>query len=350
VTENQRLLMSLIAQPGEEDPSEIHVIWTAMNRMIGHCQETVAKRVGIFVRYEAIRTEAHQTRYHPLQPYMDLKQMQEYARPWKQILVFIARTQITPQEGQPKYHFHRERKQLGRNLLELARQEVRGESPATDHPDGAGKDSDRLDPLCEACLWFCMELLGQIIKKREYESPLICELALLGVTMDGWKNTDDYPPILSAMIKVSRFIVVQAGYERSPRKESEEESNEESEEDREEESEEENDEEDTVGDEIDLKKSTSSNQLKKSTSSNQPKKSISSTTPVYCLEWVTRFINEFMVRGTNSPMQWMLDLRTYGLKIHYNSTSQGHVDWDGDRRNASGQYQFTVPFFGSTMR
>jgi hypothetical protein len=35
-----------------------------------------------------------------------------------------------------------------------------------------------------------------------------------------------------------------------------------------------------------------------------------------------------MVRGTRVPMQWMLDLKTYGLKIHYNTTSPGHVDWN----------------------
>ncbi|KAI1663164.1 DEAD/DEAH box helicase [Pyrenophora tritici-repentis] len=38
-----------------------------------------------------------------------------------------------------------------------------------------------------------------------------------------------------------------------------------------------------------------------------------------------------MVRGSHSPMQWMLDLRTYGLKIHYNTTTRGHVEWtNGD--------------------
>ena len=29
-------------------------------------------------------------------------------------------------------------------------------------------------------------------------------------------------------------------------------------------------------------------------------------------------------------MQWMLDLRTYGMKIHYNTTTDGHIDWQGD--------------------
>jgi len=29
------------------------------------------------------------------------------------------------------------------------------------------------------------------------------------------------------------------------------------------------------------------------------------------------------------PMQWMLDLRTYGMKIHFSTTSDGYIDWDG---------------------
>jgi hypothetical protein len=31
---------------------------------------------------------------------------------------------------------------------------------------------------------------------------------------------------------------------------------------------------------------------------------------------VKEIIDQFIVRGTYSPMQWMLDLRTYGLKIY----------------------------------
>jgi len=46
-----------------------------------------------------------------------------------------------------------------------------------------------------------------------------------------------------------------------------------------------------------------------------------------CLECVIKMMNQFMVRGSHGFMQWMLDLRTYGLKIHYNTTSEGHIDW-----------------------
>lgn len=38
-------------------------------------------------------------------------------------------------------------------------------------------------------------------------------------------------------------------------------------------------------------------------------------------------VDSFMVRRTNSPMDWFLDLRTYGLKIHYSTTAAGYVMW-----------------------
>jgi hypothetical protein len=43
----------------------------------------------------------------------------------------------------------------------------------------------------------------------------VCALAVLGVKEDGWKGPEQYPPILSAVIKVARFIVVQQALELS---------------------------------------------------------------------------------------------------------------------------------------
>jgi hypothetical protein len=44
-------------------------------------------------------------------------------------------------------------------------------------------------------------------------------------------------------------------------------------------------------------------------------------------EWVRKIIDGFMVRECGSPMQWMLDLRGYRIKIDFNTTSAGHVNW-----------------------
>jgi hypothetical protein len=51
---------------------------------------------------------------------------------------------------------------------------------------------------------------------------------------------------------------------------------------------------------------------------------------VGCLRWVQRMMDQFMVRDSHGAMQWMLALRTYGMKIHFNTTTQGHIDWHGD--------------------
>jgi hypothetical protein len=41
----------------------------------------------------------------------------------------------------------------------------------------------------------------------------VCALAVLGVKEDGWKGAEQYPPVLSAVIKVARFMVVQQALE-----------------------------------------------------------------------------------------------------------------------------------------
>ena len=37
-------------------------------------------------------------------------------------------------------------------------------------------------------------------------------------------------------------------------------------------------------------------------------------------------VDRFLVRGSHTPFEWMLDLRSYGIKITRTSTSLGKVD------------------------
>ena len=63
----------------------------------------------------------------------------------------------------------------------------------------------------QACLSFCIELLNQTIHKREYDMALVCGLVALGVNPSGrgFRGADTYPSILSAVIKVAHFMIVQ---------------------------------------------------------------------------------------------------------------------------------------------
>jgi superfamily II DNA helicase RecQ len=130
--------------------------------------------------------------------------------------------------------------------------------------------------------------LNQSITRTEYDSPLVCALAVLGVREDGWKGAEQYPPVLSAVIKVARFMVVQQALELSgPSHEAE-----------------------------------FDNDSAYESDNTHPRRK-------GCLQFVQEMMDKFMVRGSHGPMQWMLDLRTYGLKIQYNTTSKGHVQWKG---------------------
>ncbi|OAL42723.1 hypothetical protein IQ07DRAFT_466806, partial [Pyrenochaeta sp. DS3sAY3a] len=169
-----------------------------------------------------------------------------------------------------------------------------------------------LSKIQKACLEFCVALLNQSITRKEYDSPLVCALAALGVKEDGWKGPEQYPPILSAVIKVSRFMVVQMALEMS---------------------------EPSVDNEFD---SDSAYDSDESSTPPRPRRK-------GCLQFVQEMMDKFMVRGSHGPMQWMLDLRTYGLKIHYNTTSQGHVDWVGQDTLLYKDLQFNMAQFRSMV-
>lgn len=44
-------------------------------------------------------------------------------------------------------------------------------------------------------------------------------------------------------------------------------------------------------------------------------------------------------------MQWMLDLRTYRLKIHYSATTPGHIGWTGRDKLLYKEVQFNMGDF-----
>ncbi|KAL2834171.1 hypothetical protein BJY01DRAFT_253123, partial [Aspergillus pseudoustus] len=67
----------------------------------------------------------------------------------------------------------------------------------------------RMATIEQACLEFCIELLNQCHRTQEYESALVCAMAMQGWGEAGWRDPDSYPPILSRVIKVARFMVVQ---------------------------------------------------------------------------------------------------------------------------------------------
>jgi hypothetical protein len=170
----------------------------------------------------------------------------KYMWPWQQVLMIFARTQKEHAWKSPGYKFTRQQQEaweaLIRTAMKAAREadddtdeevdkeadeeadeemdEERDEEAEADKEQGnanAGRaEGNQLATLLriqKACLRFYIALLEQHITRREYDSLLVCALAVLSVKEEGWKGAEQYPSILLAMIKVAQFIAVQQGLE-----------------------------------------------------------------------------------------------------------------------------------------
>jgi superfamily II DNA or RNA helicase len=346
-------------------------VWDTMAQLARRSQQTV-QHCGNGIRMAAASTMPSQTPYQPLRAYMDEKSIQEHVRPWQQILLFVIRTQTdwSWQEKTPRYMMTTRQQRTWQRLWQLAREpaddrtgdpsEEPRASRGSPDPMAPDVDLDRLErflmtPLETACLEFCIELLNQKTKVHEYESPLVCAMAVLGRGEQGWRDPTSYPPIISRVLKVARFLVVQKALWLDPQHQeiiqmwaatAEEGS--------------------WTGDAADddlamilddegYASSPEPSSVPPSSLPSRRPAMPSSAPPGSALgrirsrmpfqagvDWM---VQRFMVRGQHGPVEVLLDWRTFGLKIHYNTTAPGHVTWMGEDRLLYKEMDFTMGQF-----
>ena len=148
-------------------------------------------------------------------------------------------------------------------------------------------------------------MINEPIETDEINCPLVIVLAVSGVKQTGFHGPESYPSILSAILKVSRFFVLRFCYEgtTTPYEEID----------------------------IDLDDSHVSN-TSKSNSIDRP------------LDRVKSMVNEFMIRDTHTPIDWLLGLRAYGMNIARNTTTTGQIDWNNETISY-GNISFSVSDF-----
>lgn len=375
------------------DPVEkaIQTLWWTVDQVVRKSQRTV-QHCGVAIRMEAARTQQTELPYRPLLGYMDEDSIMKRVYPWQQVLTFFARTQMPHSWASPPYDFTPRQRQRWCALWQAVQ---------VDDVEEAIDDEQRLWLMTRrerACLEFCVELLNQRQRSHEYESALVCAMAVLGRSEDGWRTCDSYPPILSSVIKIARFFVVQKALwldraapqiialwqkrrtdipwaltsaddaledldqvyisvsascssSPSPRQQqlmqqvhrSLPPTNDYN----------------SVGCGWDPDRSRAASLLEPSsegfTSPVHPLRSTPARSPLASSlrmsghrtfqENVERMVQSFMVRGTHGPMQTLLDWRTYGLKVHYNSTTPGYVAWIGADEVLYKDIQFTMGGF-----
>jgi hypothetical protein len=215
---------------------------------VARISQLVCTKTSHTIRTEAVRTKRDRLPHQPLQAYMDADNIERHTIPWQQILMFFARTQTTHEWASPNYKFTKRQRAAWNSLWRLAQPGVspRPVSPrsatassaiassddnSSEHSESEHSESEdptqriasestanrvqnsaespfKLAPIDSACLNFCIELLNHRIKVEDYESALICATAVLGRGEAGWRTAESYPPILSKLIKIARFMVV----------------------------------------------------------------------------------------------------------------------------------------------
>lgn len=208
------LLASIKPPPDDAQGQDgaIRAIWEAMDG-VARISQRITKQTGQMIRIEAARTEKDQSPHQPLQAYMDEGQIQRHVEPWQQVLMFFARTQVEHDWQSPPYRFSPRQRRAWQALWRHA-QDTRGSPDPFDGQSQGQSQEDgsdnpyQMSAIQAACMDFCIELLNQQIRAEEYECALVCALAVLGRGRDRWRDAESYPPILSKMIKISRFMVL----------------------------------------------------------------------------------------------------------------------------------------------
>lgn len=354
----QPLLESIEApiEDAFDNEAPIRVIWDTMGSL-GSLAQRITKHCGHLIRTEAVRTVLYELPHQPIQSYMDIESIKRHVLPWQQILMFFARTQREHDWQSPQYQFTSQQVRRWQELWDLASSYT--DSNSDSETEAPPYKSLTISPIQRACLHFCVELLNQRAGADEYECAFVCVLAILGRTSHGWMDYQSFPPILSKLLKVARFMVVHLALLQDP-----------------------------YSDKILATFSGQSNpfyitalqtpfeqlgafrpdQAQSAYESNSPHQDSLSydesntqsrgddRTPVQLsqrrlhhpqrfLQWLHLMVTQFMVRGTNSPIQWLLDLRSYGMRVHYNSSVPGHIAWAEKDRILYKDIHFTMRDF-----
>ena len=150
-------------------------------------------------------------------------------------------------------------------------------------------DNSSLNVLKRLCLKFCIALLNHQINKHEYESSLICTLIVLKIHKNQWMNSNKYSFILFAIIKINRMMMMQQTWKK-----------------------------------CDHNNFNDDNFVNDNENNNNNRTNEKSSK---IFQKMKNKMNRFMIRNNHDFMQWMLNLRTYELKIHYNIIIENHVNW-----------------------
>ena len=202
-----------------------------------------------------------------------------YTEVVKTVFRIILRAEEWPKKERPPYRLTPQQ----RRRLEEMRQEA-----------GTEQDQDQ-DELDRAVLEFFIALLDHGYKHGPYESALLSALAVMGLdAKGGWMEPFDYTQKYSAVVKMARFAVALQSQ---------------------------------------LERAAAEKALEQAGATEDER--WEQTPAIYGImgDKTSRYMKRVADGGTPTPMDWILEARSYGMTMQFSRTIEGKVSWEGDEIN-----------------
>lgn len=240
------------------------------------------------------REAGQETSERPFYSQHKASTMRRYTQVWAKILVYIWRSFGREDNQRPSYKLTlQQEKKL--NKMKLTAKSTLSEKRNQNAHNQRMQQQQEHEPTLieEACLDFWVSMFDHELRSEEFESGIISALAVLGLNTEneGWNTAMNYTPILSAVVTVMRSLVVYQAWLTHKQE---------------------------VQDLIDIGSEEREAQAKAPSIFEEVK------------DMVQRFMTLTTFNGMPSPMDRILHMRTYGMKIRYTTKGEARVTWKGE--------------------
>lgn len=274
-------------QPIGEDEPELQQMWTIFERVLDRAYTAaVSCSPGTAELYEVERKEIYVTPDTPFNGKMETGSWSKYKEKWRTLLCIWQRVESWEDDKRPPYRMTIKQPEMWNGFSKGVKQVILGS-------DTTGRyTEDRLERMC---LGVVIGLLDHPLRSgNHYESIIISGLAVIGLEdRGGWVKVTEYTPIYSAVIKVAKYLVLyQSMLERQ-------------------------------------------DEITRLWQTMDKKQADESATGLFRI--VRDKVRRFMTRISDekdaepTPMNWIINTRTYELKIRFMTPGDESIDWRGDQ-------------------
>lgn len=349
-------LLDLMAPVHEEDEEELKELCESMGRVMDAAQGVCRRNtVGLAALFEINRRDNDKKAGKPFEARMESDSWVRYKEVMMTIVRVLFRVDVMDDDKRPPFQFTEEQDKLWGDWTESAERRVKARVRqkkeqererwkreyailgSSDDDSSNEEEVERVktvqaDEIDRQGLEFMMQMLDHNIVDNEYENGIISAMAVMGVEgSGGWCSPMNYTPKMSAFVKVMRMLAVYSAYRARDRE---------------------------------LKAAIKEEQylawrsqgIGEERRARTQKEIAAKMTGIF--PRVRKMVRSFMTRiGGEAdqhpvPMDWILETRTYGMYIRFNTTAAASIDWSNDgsevvfHRQKVRMAELTAMFYG----